>query len=365
MGQRMIIGIDASQAAKDKKTGVEYLSSQLILNLKELDHKNNYLLFTNLRLPNLYQSPNFKPIFLPFRKFWHKFRLPLALLKYKPNVFLEIGYMLPNFSPKKSICFVHDFASKYFPNAYSSRDRMILDVSFRRASKASAIIFISQSAKADYQKFYPGFKGKTYVIYPGYNTELYNNNHSNKNILNLNSNYLLYLGRLESKKNVINLILAYKIFRKKTKLTPKLVLAGKEGYGFSQIKSEIDKLDLNIKNDIIIPGYIAEKDLPALYSGANLFIFPSLYEGFGIPIIEAMSCGTPVICSNSSSLTEAGGEAAQYFDPEKPEEIAETINSVLTNPALKTKMVAAGHIQAKKFSYLKMAKEVLGVIDSL
>ena len=161
------------------------------------------------------------------------------------------------------------------------------------------------------------------------------------------------------------MILAYKIFRKKTKHTPKLVLAGKEGYGFSEIMFEINKLDSSIKNDIIIPGYIAEKDLANLYAGADLFIFPSLYEGFGIPILEAMACGTPVACSKSSSLPEAGGDAAQYFDPENPQEIAETINSVLTNRILKAKMIAKGFIQAKKFSYSKMAKEVLDVINGL
>lgn len=361
----MIIGIDASQAAKEKKTGIEHLSSQLILNLKNIDLTNSYLLFSNLRLPSLYQSKNFKPIFLPFRRFWHKFRLPLALLKYKPGVFLEIGYMLPNFAPKKSICFVHDLASKRFPETYSTKDKMILDLSFRRAAHASAIIFISKNSQGDYEKFYRGFKGRSYVVYPGFDIDLFKNISNPKDVLNINSDYILYLGRLESKKNVKNLVLAYKLFRKKSKLIPKLVLAGKEGFGFSEIQKEIDKLDNNIKNDIIIPGYISNADLPHLYAKATIFVFPSLYEGFGIPILEAMACGTPVVCSKTSSLPEAGGNAALYFDPENPSEIANSINSVLTNPALKTKMIAAGKIQAKKFSYKKMANEVLEVINNL
>lgn len=361
----MIIGIDASQAAKEKKTGIEYLSSQLILSLKNIDHKNNYLLFSNLRLSDAYQSNNFKPVFLPFRKFWHKFRLPLAILKYKPEVFLEIGYMLPNFAPKKSICFVHDLASKIFPEAYSPRDRLLLDLSFRKALKSSVIIFISKNSKKDFNKYYPGFSGKSYVIYPGYDNQSFKNLTTPKNVLNLNTNYLLYLGRLESRKNIKNLVLAYKIFRKKNKVAPKLVLAGKEGFGFSEIKTEISKLDPFIKNDIIIPGYISEIDLPHLYAAADLFIFPSRYEGFGIPILEAMACGTAVISSNASSLVEAGGEAAMYFDPTKPEEIADAISTVLDNPSLKSKIIAKGLTQSKKFTYQKMAKEVLEVINSL
>lgn len=361
----MLIGIDASQAAKKKKTGIENLSSQLILNLKEIDHKNNYLLFSNLKLPPLFQSKNFKPIFLPFRIFWHKFRLPLALLKFKPSVFLEIGYMLPDFAPKQSICFVHDLASKKCPDAYTIRDKIILDLSFRRAEKAAAIIFISYNTQKDYKKFYPEFKGKSYVIYPGYDTDLYQTISNPKNMLNINSQYILCLGRLESRKNIKNLVLAYKLFRKKTKLNQKLVIAGKKGFGFDRIQAEINKLDNHIKNDIIIPGYIAEKDLPHLLAGADLFVFPSLYEGFGIPILEAMACGVPVVCSKTSSLPEAGGDAALYFDPENIVEIADSINSTLINPRLKAKMIAAGKFQVKKFSYKKMANEVLDVINNL
>jgi len=361
----MIVGIDASQAAKENKTGIEYLSSQLILNLAKLDHKNSYLLFSNLRLASIYQSSNFETVFLPFRKFWHKFRLPLALLKYKPNIFLEIGYMLPNFAPKKTICFVHDFASIRFPELYTPKDKVILDISFRRATKAAAIIFISQNTKRDFENLYPTYHNKKYVIYPGYNSDLYKAIASPKDVLNIKSKYILYLGRLESRKNLVNLVNAYAIFRKKYKLNPKLVLAGKEGHNFKEIEKEIKKLNPNIKNDIIIPGYIPEQNLPHLYSKADLFVFPSFYEGFGIPILEAMACGLPVICSNSSSLPEAGGEAVQYFDPQNPEEIANCINTVLTNSFLRTKMIAAGKLQIKKFSYQKMAGEVLGVINSL
>lgn len=361
----MLVGIDASQATRKKKTGIEYLASQLILNLKNFDDKNSYLLFSNSRLSDDFKSKNFKPIFLPFRKFWHKFRLPLALLKYKPNVFLEIGYMVPNFAPKKTVCFVHDLASLVFPQAYSKKDRAILDVSFKRATKAAAIVFISQNTKKDFLKNFPQFKGKSYVIYPGYDDSLYQKIIKPKKILSLNEDYILYLGRLEKRKNIINLIKAYKIFRVKYKLNHKLILAGKEGYGFNEIEAEINKLDNRFKNDIIMPGYIAEENLPHLYSNASVFVFPSFYEGFGIPILETMACGTPVVCSNSSSIPEAGGEAAKYFDPNNPSEIADSIYTVLTNPEIRSKMITDGFNQAKKFSYKKMAKEVLEVINSL
>lgn len=361
----MKVGIDASQAAKEKKTGIEYLSSQLILNLLKIDQHNKYLLFTNSKLPRQFSTKNAKVISIPGKRFWHQFRLPLALIKYKPEVFLEIGYMLPDFTPKKSICFIHDLAHKYYPNAYCATEKLLLNATFRRAKKAKSIGFISQNTRNDYKKFYPGFKGKTFVAYPGFNADLFHPILKPRDVLNLKSKYILYVGRLESRKNITKLISAYKIFRKESKLSPKLVLAGKEGYGIDRIREALAKLDFKIKKNIIMAGYIAEKDLPHLYAGAELFVFPSLYEGFGIPILEAMACKIPVICSESSSLPEAGGNAVLYFDPNKPKKIAKLINKVLTSADLRQKMIQKGLRQANKFSYKKMAEKVLEIIEEL
>lgn len=361
----MIVGIDASQAVKEKKTGVEYLASQLILNLKEIDHTNSYLLFTNQKLENKYIDKNFKQVFIPFIKFWHSFRLPLALIKYKPKLFLEIGYKLPNFSPKRTICFVHDLASKHYPKAYTAKEKILLNNSFRQALRSKILIFISNNTKKDYFKYYPGFQGKSYVIHPGYNNLLYKKITNPKDILKIKSKYILCLGRLEKRKNIGNLIAAYNIFCQKNDYDYKLVLAGKKGYGFDQIDNIISVLEEKVRSNIIIPGYISENDLPHLYAKAELFVFPSLYEGFGIPVLEAMACGTPVICSNSSSLPEAGGEAVEYFDPKKPEEISKSIEKVLFDKKLQNQMIEKGFKQSKKFSYQKMASEILKIIDSI
>lgn len=361
----MLIGIDASQAMKEKKTGVEYLASQLILNLKDIDHTNSYLLFTNKNLQKEYLNKNFNQVLIPFQKLWNKFHLPLALLKYKPETFLEIGYMLPKFAGRKSICFVHDLASKHFPKSYSLIERTLLNQSFKKAKGAKVIIFISNNTKNDYSRYYLGFKGKNHVIYPGYNSNLYKKISNPKNVLNIDSKYILYLGRLEKRKNIINLILAYDKFCKKFGSKYKLVLAGKEGYGFNEIKSIINSLEQKTKSNIVIPSYINENDLPDLYAKASLFIFPSLYEGFGIPLLEAMACGTPVVCSQTSSLPEAGGNAVEYFDPLKPEEISAVMEKVLFDKNLQNQMVEKGFKQSKKFSYNKMAREVLKIIKEM
>ena len=361
----MLIGIDASQAAKEKKTGVEYLASQLILNLKNIDHTNSYLLFTNKSLQKEYLNKNFKEVLIPFKKLWNKIRLPLALLKYKPEIFLEIGYMLPKFAGNKSICFVHDLASKHFPKSYSSIEKVLLNQSFKKAKKAKEIIFISDNTKNDYSKYYLGFKGKKHVIYPGYNSNLYKKIINPRDILDIKSKYILYLGRLEKRKNIVNLVLAYDKFCKKFGYEYKLVLAGKEGYGCHEIKSIINSLEQKTKSNIVLPGYVSENDLPHLYADASLFVFPSLYEGFGIPIVESMACGTPTICSQTSSLPEAGSNAVEYFDPDKPEEISSAMEKVLFDKKLQNQLIEKGFTQAKKFSYNKMAKEVLDVIKGI
>lgn len=361
----MLIGIDASQAAKNKKTGVEYLASQLILNIKNIDHTNSYLLFTNKKLGNEYINKNFSEILIPLKKFWNKFRLPLALLKHKPEIFLEIGYMVPKFTPKKSICFVHDLAFKHFPEAYSTLNKTLLNQSLIKAKQVAAVIFISNKTKKDFSKYYAGFSGKKYVVYPGYNSNLFKKIPKPKNVLNINSKYILYLGRLEKRKNVSNLILAYDNFCKKFGYDYKLVLAGKEGYGFKEISSTINSLDHKTKSNILLPGYINENDLPHLYAKAELFVFPSLYEGFGIPVIEAMASGTPVICSDTSSLKEAGGDAVEYFDPKKSQDISFAIKKVLSDKKLQNQLIEKGVKQSKKFSYKKMAEEVLKIINTL
>ncbi len=359
----MIIGIDASQASREKKTGINYLANELILNLQKIDKKNHYLLFSDRPLPKKFNNANAKVIVIPFKKFWHKLRLPLALLKYRPNFFLEIGYMLPAFAPR-SVCLIHDLASKHFPEAYTPIQKYLLEQTFKKALGSYAIIFISKNSQSDFAKFYPKFQGKSYVVYPGYDKKLFKKISKQKDILHLKSRYILYLGRLEKRKNVKNLIKAYEILRRKRDFSIKLVLAGNKGFGFAEIQREINSLDAKIKSDIIMSGYIPEKNLPHLYAGADLFVFPSFYEGFGIPILEAMACRIPVVCSKNSSMPEAAGSSVQYFDPYVPEDIAKKISNVLTNQKLRQKMIAESQKQIKKFSYEKMATSVLKVINS-
>ena len=174
--------------------------------------------------------------------------------------------------------------------------------------------------------------------------------------------YIFYIGRLEKKKNTPALIEAYAFLKEKHKdIKHKLLLVGNASYGYDETKYMIREFDL--VDDVIIPGWLEEDIIPYLYNGASLFVFPSKYEGFGIPILEAMACGTPVIASNSSSIPEVAGKAAQYFNPDFSLSIAEVMYKTLTNDELRKTMIDSGFKQAAKFSWEKCAKSTLDIIS--
>ena len=359
----MIIGIDATAISKKQKTGVEKTASQIIYNLLSFDKNNHYLLFCQTHLPKEYKKfKNIEEIRIPYKIFWHKVHLPLKLLKIKPDIFVSPSNEIPNFAPKKNIAFVYDLAFKYFPNAYSRSQLLILNSALKTISRrAQMIVFPSNNSKKDFQKFYPKSKAKKYILPLGVDKNIFKVTKEGNDFLNIKSKYFLYLGRLESRKNITNLVRAYKLFCDKEKTKIKLVLAGAKGHGFSDIDLEIYKL-LKNRCQIIMPGFIDDKYLPQLYSQAEAFIFPSLYEGFGLPILEAMSCGVPVIASNCSSLGEVAGDAVYYVDPKKPEEIAMAMKMITSDKKLRIKLIKDGFERVKKFSWQKTAEELYKII---
>lgn len=363
----MIIGIDASKAAETNKTGVENFVYYLILNLTKIDNKNTYYLYTNKHLPQeLISKDNFKEIYIPFPKLWNKFRLPLALLKFQPDVYLETSYMVPLFAPKKSIAVFHDLAWVKFPKAYSKAQIMSQEQTLSNiTSRTEKIVCVSDSSKKDLDAYLPAIAHKTLVIHLA-GTESLKKIDKPRDILNLNSKYFLSLGRLEERKNTLNIIKAFIQFKTNYQLHAtnyRLILAGKPGYGF-EVVADIIK-NSKYKDDIIIPGYIANDDLNDLLSGAAALVYPSLYEGFGLPSLEAMRAGTPVITSNTSSLPEIVGDAAILVNPEKIEDIAQALEKIATDPKLRNSLIEKGLKQQTKFTWEQTAKKFLKLMEEL
>jgi glycosyltransferase involved in cell wall biosynthesis len=174
--------------------------------------------------------------------------------------------------------------------------------------------------------------------------------------------FILNVGTLEPRKNQTRLIQAYAMLKERTQLPHQLVIAGGRGWLYEDIFRRVNELGL--KQDVRFLGYVAEEDLPALYNLADVFVFPSVYEGFGLPPLEAMACGTPVICSNSSSLPEVVGDAAIQVRPGDPDALVEAMEEVLNDGMVRQRLRDAGVEQAKRFSWEAAAQRLLSIYEN-
>jgi glycosyltransferase involved in cell wall biosynthesis len=182
-----------------------------------------------------------------------------------------------------------------------------------------------------------------------------------KKIYNISDKYILSVGRLDPRKNILRLIEAFKIFKKNKDFTHKLVIVGKKDY----LSSAIEKAIKEMPDQIIMAGYVPDESLAVLYSRAEVFVYPSLFEGFGLPVLEAMACGCPVISSNTSSIPEVSGGAALLIDPYKVEEIAAAINKVVLDDRLREEMILKGLKRAEFFKWGFSAGKLLKVFERI
>ena len=371
----MIIGIDASRANKLKKTGVEWYSYYLIQNLKKIDKENHYFLYTDKKLRGeLANNPeNFeeKVLTWPFKYLWTQVRLSAEMLlsTKKPDILFVPAHTLPLIHPQNSVITIHDVAFARFPELYSRKELIYHHWIMKFIRKAAKkIITISQFSKKEIIKFYKINPEKIKVIYLGINKSIYRPLKDKSQLEKILSQYkvrqpfFLNIARWENKKNILGLIRAFKIFQEKYSSDFQLVLIGKEGYGFSQILEEVKKLDLEDKVHFV--HWLSPEILVYFLNGATAFVFPSFYEGFGLPVLEAMACATPVIASQVSSLPEIAGKAALFVNPYQPEEIAQAMISIAKDENLAEELVNRGFDQIKKFSWEKCAQETLALLST-
>lgn len=294
------------------------------------------------------------------------FRLPIYLKNKKYDFILlpAANKRQMFYYPHFTIATLHDLADFYISNKFNIILKFYINfiIPFF-LKKCDFLLTISESTKKDVLKFYNFKEKKMKVVYDGYNSKVYNTNRSQKSIIQkvgIDKDYILYISRIEHpRKNHLNLMKAYEKLPKNIKENYDLVFVGKMSKNSDEIIKYADKsLD---RNRIKFLGFVESKYLPALYRDSSLFIYPSYHEGFGIPLIEAMACGVPVICSNRSSLPEVGGDAVQLIDPDDSDDIAESITRVLVDEKLKDKLIGKGFERVKKFSWENHVNEIIEI----
>lgn len=303
-----------------------------------------------------------------YRRIWHYIPIKYKwLFNDNADIYHFFNFIVPPRVNGKVITTVYDMTYKLYPETMDKNNlkRLNDDMEYS-VNRADKIITITESSKKDIIKFLDINPSKIEVIYCGVDYDTFNKSflvdekYKVRNKYNLPEGYILYMGTLEPRKNIDSIIEAFALIKKQKDFDNiKLVIAGKKGWLFEDIFNLVDKL--NLKDQVIFTDYVDERDKPIIYNMATLFVFPSLYEGFGIPVLEAMASSVPVITSNVSSLPEVAGDAAILVNPKDIEGIAKNMIKILSDDDFKNELVRKGHIQAQKFTWEASAEKLYNV----
>ncbi|MBI4098005.1 MAG: glycosyltransferase family 4 protein [Candidatus Levybacteria bacterium] len=359
------------------RVGSSEFCYQLLVHLSKIDKSNNYFIYLPQNptpdMPS--ETENWKYKIIRAKKAWTLTSLSFELLKKqsKIDVFFSPTHYLPISAPAKSVISILDVSYLHFPNLFAKKDLYQLKLwggfSIKRAKK---ILTISSSSKNDIIKGYGLPSEKVAVVYPGIkkiSNIKYPSNSAGRQISNMDElqkkfgiegKFILFVGTLQPRKNIVRLIEA---FAKLKRNDLDLVIIGKKGWQYEEILAAPEKFGVGDRVKFL--DSVSNEELPSFYQHAQFFILPSLYEGFGLPVLEAMNYGCPVITSDVSSLPEAGGDAALYVDPKNVQDIYEKMKKLLSDDDLKKELIEKGYKQAKKFSWEKSARQTLAVLEEV
>ena len=381
----MKIGIDGNLAIYEK-AGIGKYTTNLIKALLEYDRKNEYVLFFNFfrhpaermqAIKNLVKDSkaHVKVRISRLPAAW-KERLTQAsyplknILKEDVDLYHATYFSgIPKVGFSKMTVTMYDLAFMKYPE---HRGKKLSNYYFKRTKQAIAktkkIIVPSLSTKKDLIEYFKVPPSKIVVIPLGVGKifrVIRNSNEIKQHLrkYKIKSDFILSVCTLEPRKNLPRLVQAYTLLPHQLQQKYQLVLVGGEGWNNQELVKIIH--DLNLKEKVALPGYVPEEDLPYFYNQAKVFVYPSLYEGFGLPVLEALSCGAPVITSNVSSMPEVAGKAAILINPYKEEEIASALRKVLASEKLQESLSRKGIVQAKKFSWRRTAEETLKVFQKV
>jgi len=358
----MVIGIEAERANAPQKTGVEHYAKQLILHLAKMDTANTYILYLRTKPGDWFLGlpKNFKVKVIPFPIFWTQIRLSWEMLLYPVEVLFIPASSMPLMHPKKTVVTVHDVAFMFFPESYTWFARSLHKLEDLLAKFfAWKVIAVSESTKRDFVKMWHANPNKVKVVYHGFESLAAQIPLSETVSRRVPEKFILFLSTLQPRKNLGRLIDSFLLLKKQLPDLPhKLVVVGRPGWKFG---SMLKKIDEN-KDVVVYLNYVSDSDRLEIMKKSDLMVLPSLYEGFGMGILEAFAAGVPVAVSNVSSMPEVAEEAAVYFNPLDVNDMTRAIKSVLLDKSFSDRLKDAGAKRLLHFSWDRCAKETLDIL---
>ena len=373
----MNIGIDI-RTLSFRRGGISQYTYNLLKNMLRIDSANTYYLFNYDKSP--YEWDNFrrnvKEIILRFpqrhgfKAIWENILAPIAARKYDIDIWFSPDFYIPKLLRTKSVITVCDLIFERFHDI--RKNKLAADLSKKVESsvnRAAHIIAISSFTRDQILQRYRVPADKVTVIPLAADERFHkiNDQSAIQTVLRrygVDFGYILSVGEISSRKNIIRLLRAYHLLKEKGQLRlRRLVLVGKRTVDTEKILSELKRLDL--ESYVLFTGYVPDEDLPFLYNGASLFAFPSLYEGFGIPPLEAMQCQVPVVASSATSIPEVVGAGALLFDPYSVDDIADKIRNVLDEKIDTDALVREALKQAEQFTWERAARRTIALLEGL
>ncbi len=390
----MKIGIDASRAFLKNRTGIEEYCYQVVKYLR--NELKNFEVVLYLR-PNksFFKCCDFsipkkwKLRTINFPRLWTQVGLSLEMIRnpvdvlfvpahtvpvIHPNNFLlkTINQLKKNKRKPKTIVVIHGLEYEFLPKAYSRWERFYMRQSIKKSCQwATNIVAVSGNTKKDLTRLYNIPRNKIKVIYEGIGNVLLEkkNNKTTKiskdlEIIIKKHKYILFVGRIEERKNIFGIIKSFEILKTKHNIPHKLILAGGFGYGYTKIIDQIE--NSKIKNDIFLTGYISQNKKVYLLRKSDLFLFPSFYEGFGLPVLESQKMGVPIVASDKSSIPEVVGRYMKPFlvNPNNPEEIARVSLKIINDKKTRNDIIKLGYKNIERFSWDGCARNIANIIKN-
>jgi glycosyltransferase involved in cell wall biosynthesis len=368
----MRIGYNA-QILKDGRTGVARYARNVISLLPKIGSQHEFVVFSNSQELK-YDEKNV--VLVPTsdfvnssskRVFWEQTVLPGLIKKWKIDLMCYPDHTASLWTKDiKQAIVLHDLAPYALPHTFNPSRRLYKQYAIARSIRTAAVVIADSFAtKSEAERFFPEYSHKVHVVHLGLERSIEKVIDPEKlsdirKRYTIKTPFILFVGTLEARKNILRLIKAYAQGRRKYGLKHTLVLAGSQGFGYQEIERTI--IEEKVQDFITITGYINDSELYGFYSLADIFVYPSLYEGFGFPPLEAMRCGCPVVVSNSTSLPEVVGEAGLYIDPFDETSITAQINCLIQDESLRKDLIKKGEERSLQFTWEKTVHNILDIL---